>query len=79
MGYNARNDEIRDNVTRMRRKYKQRLYRAVAAGGLVGPIAEDAAVDLVFAPSVNEWLGIQSAICCAINKFPAADMCAETK
>jgi hypothetical protein len=30
MGYNARNDEIRDNVTRMRRESKPRLYHANA-------------------------------------------------
>jgi hypothetical protein len=27
MGYNARNDEIRDNVTRMRREWEAHAYR----------------------------------------------------
>jgi hypothetical protein len=45
MGYNARNDEIRDNVTRMRREWssgmrsaatdQRPLHRGVIGGGLL--------------------------------------------
>jgi len=31
MGYNARNDEIRDNVTRMRREWTARVHCVVGA------------------------------------------------
>ena len=50
MGYNARNDEIRDNITRMRREWE-------AQRGALATVGDEKLRDVMHAP---QWLLLQS-------------------